>query len=158
MARDQTTTADAANATETSAVTAESRTATHTVVEVRDFEFSVDEPTDVGGTNAGPNPVEYLLGALAGCLNVVGHQVAEERDLTVRNIAIEIEGDLDPRKFLGESEDPRAGYQDLRADVTVDSPAEEAELADWLEAVEERCPVADTLANPTPIALSVETD
>lgn len=140
------------------AIDAESKTATHTVVEARDFEFSIDEPTNMGGTNAGPNPVEYLLGALAGCLNVVGHEVAEEMDLTVKNIAVDIEGELDPRKFMGHSEEPRAGYQDVQVEMTVDSPADEAALATWLETVEQRCPVSDNLANPTPVNLSVETE
>ncbi|MDR5656174.1 OsmC family protein [Halodesulfurarchaeum sp. HSR-GB] len=139
-------------------ISAESKTATHTVIEARDFEFSVDEPTNVGGTNAGPNPVEYMLGALAGCLNVVGHTVAEEMGITVRNIAVSIEGDLDPRKFMGRAEEPRAGYQDVRVDLTVDSPADEATLADWLETVESRCPVSDNFQNPTPVSLSVTTE
>ena len=49
--------------------------ATKTTVSARDFTFVVDEPPALGGDDAGPNPVEYLLGALAGCLNVVGHLV-----------------------------------------------------------------------------------
>lgn len=40
------------------AVSAESKNETKTVVEARDFEFVVDEPTSLGGTNDGPNPVE----------------------------------------------------------------------------------------------------
>lgn len=142
--------------TETFAISAESRTETHTVVEARDFTFSVDEPTELGGTNAGPNPVEYLLGSLAGCLNVVGHAVAKEQDIEVRTIEIDIEGDLDPRKFLGESDEPRPGYQQVAVTLAVDSPATDDQLATWLEIVEERCPVSDTIANATPVSLAVD--
>lgn len=138
------------------AISAESRTETHTVVEARDFTFSVDEPTDLGGTNAGPNPVEYLLGALAGCLNVVGHTVAEEMDIEMRNIEVEIEGDLDPRKFMGASEEPRAGYQQVSVSLAVETEAEDDRLATWLETVEERCPVSDNIANSTPLSLAVD--
>jgi uncharacterized OsmC-like protein len=153
---DQATTEDAAGATETYAVTAESRTETHTVVEARAFTFSVDEPSEVGGTNAAPTPVEYLLGGLAGCLNVVGHQVAEEQGLTVRTIEIDLEGEIDPRKFLGEAEEPRPGYQSLSVFLSIDTDADDAELAAWLETVEERCPVSDNIANETPLSLSVD--
>jgi len=137
-------------------VSAESRTETHTVVEARDFTFSVDEPTDMGGTNAGPNPVEYLLGALAGCLNVVGHQIAAEMDIEMKTIEIDIEGDLDPRKFMGQAEEPRAGYQTVDVTLTAETDADDETLGEWLEAVEERCPVSDNISNATPVAFTVD--
>lgn len=46
---------------------------TRTTVETRSFELVVDEPEAQGGTNTGPSPLEYLLAAQAGCLNVTGH-------------------------------------------------------------------------------------
>ncbi|MFT4889096.1 MAG: putative OsmC-like protein [Halobacteriales archaeon] len=139
-------------------VDAESESPTHTVVEARDFEFSIDEPEHLGGSNEGPNPVEYLLGALAGCLNVIGHSVAEEMDVEIDDLEVEIEGDLDPAKFQGKAEDPRAGYQDVRADLTVETDADEDTLDAWLETVEERCPVSDNIGNATPLSLDVTTD
>lgn len=142
---------------ETFAIRAESETATHTVVNARDFEFSVDEPEELGGSDVAPNPVEYLLGALAGCINVVGHTVADEMDMAVSGIEVGIEGDLDPAKFLGADMDPRAGYQVVRVDVTVDTDADDSTVATWLESVRERCPVSDTIANTTPMDISVET-
>jgi uncharacterized OsmC-like protein len=45
------------------------------------FKITVDEPEKLGGTNEGPSPVEYVLAAFAGCLNVVGNMVAKEMDL-----------------------------------------------------------------------------
>ncbi|MEF8757127.1 MAG: OsmC family protein [Halobacteriales archaeon] len=138
-------------------VDAESESPTHTVVEARDFEFSIDEPEHLGGSNEGPNPVEYLLGALAGCLNVIGHSVGEEMDVEIDGIEVEIEGDLDPAKFKGEAEDPRAGYQDVRVDLIVETDADEDTLDAWLETVEERCPVSDNIGNATPLSLDFTT-
>lgn len=143
--------------TVTFSIEAESRTETHTVVEARDFSFSVDEPQNLGGTNAGPNPVEYLLGSLAGCLNVVGHAVADEMDIEVRNIEVAIEGDLDPRKFMGAVEEPRAGYQTVDVSMDLETEADDAALKEWLAAVEERCPVSDNIGNATPLSFSVDT-
>lgn len=139
-------------------IDAESESSTHTVVQTRDFEFSVDEPEHLGGSNEGPNPVEYLLGALAGCLNVVGHSVAQEMGMEVGDIGVEIEGDLDPRKFMGDAEDPRAGYQEIRVDLTVDTDADDETVRTWIETVEERCPVSDNLGNATPLEFAVSND
>lgn len=142
--------------TERFAVSAESESETKTVVEARDFEFVVDEPSALGGTNDGPNPVEYLIGAWAGCLNVVVHTVGEERGIDLENVSIAIEGDLDPRKFLGIDEDPRAGYQEISVRIEVESDADEEALEALGAAVEERCPVGDNIENPTPTNVAIE--
>ncbi|QFU84645.1 OsmC family protein [Natronorubrum aibiense] len=138
------------------AVSAESKSETKTVVEARDFEFVVDEPAALGGTNSGPNPVEYLIGAWAGCLNVVVHTVSEERGIDLDSVEIEIQGDLDPRKFLGAAEDVRAGYQELQVKIEVESDADEDTLDALSAAVEERCPVGDNIGNPTPTNVTIE--
>jgi uncharacterized OsmC-like protein len=145
-----------ADHTERFAVSAESESETKTVVEARDFEFVVDEPAALGGTNDGPNPVEYLIGAWAGCLNVVVHTVGEERGIDLENVAIHIEGDLDPRKFLGIDETARAGYQEVNVRIEVESDADEEALEALGAAVEERCPVGDNIENPTPTDVAIE--
>jgi uncharacterized OsmC-like protein len=137
-------------------VSATAESPTKTRVSTRDFEFVVDEPATLGGSDEGPNPVEYLLGALAGCMNVVAHQVAREMDLEVRDLEIEIDGDLDPAKFMGKSDESRAGYQEVRVDVSADVDAPDETIQTWLSAVEERCPVSDNLGNETPLAVSFD--
>lgn len=134
---------------------AQSENPTKTVVKTRGFEMVIDEPGDLGGTNAGPNPVEYILGALSGCLNVVGHLVAKEMGFNLRGIELEVEGDLDPGKFSGKSMENRAGYQEIRVNVKPDTDADEETLEEWLKAIEVRCPVSDNLSNPTPIDISL---
>lgn len=138
------------------AVSATSESETKTVVEARDFEFIIDEPASLGGSNSGPNPVEYLIGAWAGCLNVVVHTVAEERQIDLDGVEIEIHGDLDPRKFLGAVEDVRAGYQELTVQIEVESDADEERLDVLRAEVEERCPVGDNIGNPTPTNVTIE--
>ena len=34
---------------------------------IRQFSITVDEPVSLGGTDAGPNPVELVIAALASC-------------------------------------------------------------------------------------------
>lgn len=138
-------------------VTATAETATKTTVEARDFEFVIDEPEDLGGENDGPNPVEYLAGSLAGCLNVVCHLVADEYGIEIEDLEFEIEGELDPAKLLEDAEGVRAGYQELRVEITATTDADEATLEEWLTTVEDRCPVTDNVANETPVAIELTT-
>lgn len=140
------------------AVSATSENQTKTVVSARDFEFVIDEPASLDGTDDGPNPVEYLLGAWAGCLNVVVHTVAAEHDIHVEGVEVDVEGDLDPRKFLGVEPSVRAGYQEIAVSVDVETDADD-EAVDALRAeIEERCPVGDTIGNATPTSVTVRTD
>ncbi len=136
-------------------IKAKSENPTKTTISVRNFNFVVDEPQNLGGTDHGPNPVEYVLGALAGCLNVVGHLIAEEMGFNLKGLDIDIEGDLDPAKFSGHPTSSRAGYQDIRVVLKPNCDADQETLDRWVEAIEDRCPVSDNLANATPVTISV---
>jgi len=134
---------------------AHSENPTKTVVEVGRFKIIVDEPKNQGGTDEGPTPVDYLLAGLAGCINVVGHVIAEEMGFELRGLGIQLEGDLNPARFLGRSKEERAGYKEIRVKINPDSDADKATLEKWLETVEDRCPVSDTFVNPTPVNMSL---
>jgi uncharacterized OsmC-like protein len=137
-------------------VKAHSANPTKTVVKARNFEIIVDEPEEMGGTNGGANPVEYILAAFAGCLNVVGHVVAKEMNFELRGIEIELHGDLNPEKFMGASDAERAGYKQITVKVKPDCDADKATLDKWLETMEERCPISDNIQNTTPVKLELK--
>lgn len=133
-----------------------SESAARTRVQARGFTLVLDEPPDLGGTDQGPNPVEYLLAALAGCINVVGHMVAKELGFELRGLEVDAEGRLDPARLLRGSEDTRAGFQEIGVRVRVDADADDETLAAWLSRVEARCPVSDNLGQGTPLRLGFE--
>lgn len=135
--------------------TAKSESSTKTVVQTDCFKMTIDEPPGLGGTNEGANPVQYLLAALAGCLNVMGHIVAKEMGFTLRCLDIHLDGDLDPAKLFGKSNEKRAGYSEIRVTIKPDTDADQATLKKWLATVEERCPVSDNLKNPTPVLIKL---
>lgn len=154
--------ADSDESTVTFEASTDLKGATRVQVKARDFEFLIDEPESLGGTDEGPNPVEYLLGSLGGCLSIVGHVVAEEMDLEVEHLSIDLDGDLDPAKFLGHSAEERAGYQTIRASIDADlrtadgDPVNPAVKDDWLAQTEDRCPVSDNLGSETPLEINLE--
>lgn len=135
--------------------TAVSTSDTGLKVKARDFEFLVDEPASLGGGDLGPNPVEYVLGALLGCLNVVVHLVAREHGVTLDSFEAKAVGELDPAKFLGKSDEARAGYQTISVEITVTGDAEQDVLDQIARESEARCPVSDNLTNATPVTISI---
>ncbi|NLT16557.1 MAG: OsmC family protein [Clostridiales bacterium] len=124
-------------------------------VQARNFSMYVDEPANLGGSDKGANPVEYLLGALAGCLNVVANLVANEMNIELRGMTIEAEGDLNPGRFSGKSMEERAGFKQIRVTLNPDLQADEATKRKWLETIEQRCPLNDNLTNPTPVKITL---
>lgn len=122
-----------------------------TIVEARNFKIIVDEPENLGGTDEGANPVEYVLAALAGCLNVVGHMIAREMEFDLKGIKIDLEGELNPAKLMGENVDTRAGYNAIKVRITPDANVDRKTLETWLEKIDERCPVSDNISNTTPV-------
>ena len=137
-------------------VSGQSETVTRMAVQVRDFELIVDEPPGLGGGDEGPNPVEYILAGLAGCLNVMGHIIAKEMGFAIRSLHVSASGSLDPTKFLGKPTDDRAGYKHVDVTLRVDADADAATLDRWRATIEARCPVSDNLTNLTPVALHIE--
>ena len=132
-------------------ITAVSENATKTTVKARNFSMVIDEPPSLGGKDEGANPVEFVLAALAGCLNVMGNVLANEMGIKLNSYKINISGSLDPNFLFGKTTEGRAGYKEVVAELDVDSDADAETLAKWVEAVESRCPVSDNLANSTPL-------
>ncbi len=132
-------------------VKGESKNPTCINVRARSFDFNVDEPEALGGTNLGPNPVEYLLGSLLGCLNVVGHIVAKEMGFEIEELKISASGSLNPAKFSGQGFEERAGFQSISAKMETKTSAGQDVLEKWARTIEERCPVSDNIANVTPV-------
>ncbi|MCB0713049.1 MAG: OsmC family protein [Ignavibacteriae bacterium] len=122
---------------------------------VRQFTLLVDEPEALGGKDVAPNPVEYILLGYAGCLNVVVNLIAAEKGIRVHDLRINVEGNINPNRLFGVSEEERAGFKGFTVNVTVDSDASAEEIEELFAEVERRCPVNDTLKNPTPIDLNI---
>jgi uncharacterized OsmC-like protein len=134
-------------------IKASSENPTKTIVNARGFNMIIDEPRNFGGTNEGANPLEYMLGALGGCLNVVGHMVAREMGFALHSLEIELRGNMFPARFMGHPTEERAGFRDIEVTVHVDADADSETLDRWVEAVEDRCPVSDNLRNATPLRI-----
>lgn len=136
-------------------IQSKSETPARTEIETRGFKLIVDEPAELGGTNLAPNPVEYILAGYAGCINVVAHLTAKELNIDVQDLQINIEGDLNPARLFGTSQEERAGYQYLTVSLKTTNPIDESLKTRWLEQIENRCPVNDNLRNATPVNFSL---
>lgn len=147
--------ADRSSARLTYAVTGEGTGSVATTVRAGKHSFVVDEPAALAGDDAGTSPVEYALGALAGCQVVVYRLYAQQLGITVDDIVIRAEGDLDAARLFGADESVRAGFSEVRLDVQISGPETDERYEELRQAVDAHCPVLDIVQNPTPVRTTV---
>lgn len=118
---------------------------TKAVSQIRQFTVTMDEPSDLGGTDTAPNPVEMVLAALGSCL-VVGYVLnASMLGIELKKLEIELEGDIDLPGFFGLKADVLPGYTNIRARVFIKSNATMKQLEEVHQRVISTSPVGLTL-------------
>ena len=116
------------------------------------FILTNDEAPVLLGTDKGPNPVEYLLSALAGCMTTTIAYHAAARGIEIQEIESELEGELDLRGFLKLDSTIRPGFRQITARFKIKSDAS----PELLKELAEGSPVYDMVCNPVPVKLTVE--
>jgi uncharacterized OsmC-like protein len=111
-----------------------------TDLDVRDFRFIIAEPEKIGGKNEGPTPMEYVLGALNGCLNVVIELVAKERGFELRDLRISSSGLVDQRGLFGTA-DVSPQFLSVEVNIRGVVSAAGSQLTELQHTVLKRCPV-----------------
>lgn len=112
----------------------------------RGFKIIMDEPPELGGTDASLNPVEALLCALGGCQTIVAFAFAKAHGIDLKDFYVELEGDLDPDGFLGLS-DVRKGFQEIRFVMHFKTDAPKDQVEKFASFIEGNCPVGDSISN-----------
>jgi len=116
------------------------------------FILENDEPPLIAGKDSAPNPVEYILHALAGCLTTTMVTHAAVRGIQVDNVSSILEGDLDLRGIFGMSDEVRKGYNQVRVVMQVKSEAD----VDTLTELAMFSPVYDIVSNSLPVDFKIE--
>lgn len=120
----------------------------------RQFNVVIDEPPQLGGEDLAANPVEYLLASYAGCINVVAHLTARELGINLEKLEIAIQGNINPARLFGESEEERAGFKQIDVRFSPVTDASPDLIRQWIENIKNRCPINDNLAFPTPLTFN----
>ncbi len=120
------------------------------------FSLVIDEPANMGGTDEGPSPIQVLLMALAGCLNMTGHTVAKEQGLNLKQMKITIEGNMDAAHFMGYATKNRAGFEQVSVNIETkfEGIITSEQRDKWLAETERRCPVTDNMKTQTKIIIN----
>ena len=114
---------------------------------VRDFNFTIDEPTQLLGVNCAPNPAEYMLGGLAGCMAVTFMAGATAMNINIDQLKLEIDGELDLKGFLGLNQTLNPGFPELKFIFHVKGNGTQEQYNKLIERVTKHSPNFNTIKN-----------
>lgn len=126
-----------------------------TAVNIRNFsEVVIDEPPSLGGQDAGPNPVEFVLAGLTGCTSVMIALIAKEQKFIYEGADFTNEGSLDIRGLQGVA-GVSPHFQTVRYTVEIQTDESEERVGQLQAEVEKRCPILNLLKDA---GVKVESD
>ncbi|MBX2824391.1 MAG: OsmC family protein [Gammaproteobacteria bacterium] len=110
-------------------------------IKVRDVGFSIDEPTERGGTNSGPTPTDTAIAALVGCTNVIAHKCAAAAKIDIGHLNIDAVCDFD-RRGVTLSEEIDVPFQHINLTISWDGPASAEDIETVAAEVKKYCPLS----------------
>ena len=124
----------------------------------RRFSIDIDEPRELGGSNRFANPQEHLIAALNACMTVGYAAQCAVRGITIESLAIETDGEIDLRGFLGMDPAVPKGFENLSYTVRIRGNGTKEQFAEVHEAVMATSPNFYNLSRPVVLkpALVVE--
>jgi uncharacterized OsmC-like protein len=120
------------------------------------FELDADEHQVLLGEDLGPNPVEYALTALAGCMTGAMIYHAAAKGIDIKGVESRLEGDLNLRGFLGISDDVKVGYENIRVFFKIDADVSDEEKEELIRMAQKYSPVFNTISNPTSVSVKLD--
>ena len=105
-----------------------------------------DEPTAVGGEDAGPGPYEYLLAALGACTSMTMRLYAERKGIRADRFSIRLSHRRIYAEDCADCDTKDGNIGEITRDITIAGDVTEAERAKLMD-IADRCPVHQTLTH-----------
>jgi putative redox protein len=115
-----------------------------TEMEAGGHELVADEPTSLGGTDAGPNPYDYLLAALGGCTAMTLRMYADRKGWPLESVTVRLSQDRIHATDCEECETKEGRIDRIGREIELAGPLEEKQRRRLLE-IADMCPVHRTL-------------
>lgn len=113
--------------------------------------FITDSAPALAGNALGPTAPEMLLGALASCLVHTYLIQAVLLNIPIDGVEIEVKGAVPMGGVVGLPYDKPPQMEEITYTAKVSTSATPAEIERMHQAVEETCPVLNTVRNPTSV-------
>jgi putative redox protein len=114
--------------------------------------FTTDEPVEVGGEGAGPDPYTLILGALGSCISMTVNLYARRKQWPVESVTVRLRQNRIHAKDCKECAAETEGYvHRIERSVSIEGNLTEEQHA-RLQEIAHKCPVHKTLTSQIVIA------
>ena len=120
------------------------------------FVIDASEPPVLFGHNEAPNPAEFLLHALAGCLTLTIVNVAAARKVELYEVSSSLTGVLDARGATGIDDSYRNGFEGIEVDFSIRGDASPEKLREIVDRALTRSVVYDMITNGVPVMVRAD--
>ena len=118
---------------------------TSVVITGTEWNLQADEPEEDGGSNSGPNPMQYFITSLASCQNEQAQVVAEELSITIDKIDITLAVDLNLDGFMGLDDNSENCFKQANFKAVVHGEISSEKVVELGKRVDARCPILSLL-------------
>ena len=117
---------------------------------MRDYKLVCDEPTSLGGTGKGPNPLEFFMSAVGFCENVTFARFAALRGIEFDSLETSVRGHWD-RRGQGEWKGIEPTFKDFVVETRIVSTAPLEKIREVTRTTHTRCPMHASVSKIGPV-------
>lgn len=117
---------------------------------MREYTLVCDEPSSLGGSDKGPNPLEFFMSAVGFCENVTFARFAALRGVEFDSVETSVRGHWD-RRGQGEWEGIEPAFKDFVVETRIDSGAPVESIRELVRTTHLRCPMHASISKIGPV-------
>ena len=117
---------------------------------MRDYTLVCDEPQSLGGSDKGPNPLEFFMSAIGFCENVTFARFAALRGLEFDSLETSVRAHWD-RRGQGEWEGIDPVFKDFVIETRIKSSAPVDKILETVRTTHLRCPMHASILRIGPV-------
>jgi putative redox protein len=117
---------------------------------MRDYTLVCDEPSSLGGSDKGPNPLEFFMSAVGFCENVTFARFAALRGLEFDSLETSVRGHWD-RRGQGELVGIEPAFKDFVVETRIVSNAPIEKIREIARTTHARCPMHASITKIGPV-------
>jgi putative redox protein len=117
--------------------------------------FIADEPVEVGGTNAGPSPYDYLFAALGSCASMTVRMYADHKKWPLESVTVRLKHQKVHARDCAECERKEGKVDYVEREIELYGPLDNDQRERLLE-IAGKCPVHKTLRSGVVVNTSLK--
>lgn len=125
-------------------------------IEVGTHRLKGDEPVDVGGTDTGPSPYDFLLAALGSCTSMTLRMYADRKGWPLDGVTVRLRHEKIHARDCEECETREGRIDRIERNIELTGALDDEQRARLLE-IANKCPVHRTLSSEVNIKSALVT-